>query len=156
MKIHFMLLWNDSITALVSCPTCGMLQLPTHHIIALCVQWSLRYSMNQNALGYLVAMMSICTCTHKTWSWSSGQAHEYIIWPKVDNTFVRSSVVGIFFKAFFAHVLHTCHKHKKTLALGQTLLHGKTTSIEISSFSSLIMCRCMSSRHEIEHALMKT
>jgi hypothetical protein len=66
MKIHFMLLWNDSITALVSCPTCGMLQLPTHHIIALCVQWSLRYSMNQNALGYLVAMMSICTCTHKT------------------------------------------------------------------------------------------
>jgi ribosomal protein L32 len=156
MKIHFMLLWNHSITTLVSCPTCGMLRLPTHHIVALCVQWSLRYSMNRNALGYLVAMMSICSCTHEIGSWSNGQAHEYIIWPKVDNTFVQSSIVGIFFRAFFAHVLHTCHKHKKTLAPGQTLLHGKTSSIEISSFSSPIMCWWMLSKHEIEHALMKT
>jgi hypothetical protein len=35
------------------------------------------------------------------------------------------------------------------------LLHGTTSSIEINSFNSLIMCWWMSSMHEIEHALMK-
>ncbi len=44
---------------------------------------------------------------------------------------------------------------KKTLALGQTLLHGKTSSIKISYYSSLIKCMWMWSQHEIEHALMK-
>jgi hypothetical protein len=149
VRICFMLLWNDSTTASMSYPTCGMLQLPTHHIATLYFQWSLKYSMNQNALGYLVAMMSICSCAHKTWSWSSGQAFEYIIWPKTNNTFVRFFVVGIFFTTFFAHVLHTCHKHKKTFAPGQTLLHGKTSSIEISYSSNLIKCLWMSSKHEI-------
>jgi hypothetical protein len=28
--IHFMLMWNNSIVALVSCPACGMMQLPIH------------------------------------------------------------------------------------------------------------------------------
>ncbi len=65
MKIHSILLWNDSIVTLVSCFACGMSRLPTHHIVALCIQWSLRYSMNQDPLGYLVAMVSICSCTHK-------------------------------------------------------------------------------------------
>jgi hypothetical protein len=60
-----MLLWNDSTTALLSYLACGMLQLPTHHIATLCIQWFLRYSMNRDALGYLVAMMSICSYTHK-------------------------------------------------------------------------------------------
>jgi len=78
-RICFMLLWNDSIAALVSCLACGMLRLPTHHIVALCIQWSLRYSMNWNALGYLFAMMSIYSCAHKMGSWFSGQAFEYII-----------------------------------------------------------------------------
>jgi hypothetical protein len=131
---------------------CGILQLPTHHITTLCIQWFSRYSMNRNALGYLVAMMPIYSCTHKTWSWSNGQALEYIICPKADNTFVQSSVVGIFFTSS-AHALHTCYKHKKTLALDQTLMHGKTSSIKINSFSSLIKCLWMSSKHEIKHAL---
>jgi hypothetical protein len=66
MNICFMLLWNDSIATSVSCLACGILQLPTHHIVVLCIQWFLRYSMNQDALGSLVAMMSTCSCTHKT------------------------------------------------------------------------------------------
>jgi hypothetical protein len=107
-------------------------------------------------MGYLVAMMSICNCTHKTRSWSNGQAFEYIIWPKIDNTFVQSSIVGICFTTYSAHVLCTCHKHKKTLASNQTLLHGKTSSIEISFYSSLIKCLRMSIKHEIKHVLMKT
>lgn len=94
-KIHFMLLWNDSIISLVSCPACEMLWLPTHHIVAFCAQWFLKYVMNWNALRYLVTMMSICSYAHKTWSWSSGQAHEYMIFPKVD----------IY---YFCLVFHTC------------------------------------------------
>jgi hypothetical protein len=81
-NIHFMLLWNESIVSLVSCPACEMLWLPTHHIVALCAQWSLKYVMNWDVLGYLVAMMSISSCAHKTWSWSSGQAREYMSFPK--------------------------------------------------------------------------
>jgi hypothetical protein len=79
-----------------------------------------------------------------------------MIWPKVDNIFVWSSVVGISFIAFSTHALQTCHKYKKTLALGQTLLREKTSFIEIRSSSSLIKCLWMSSKHEIEHALMET
>jgi hypothetical protein len=79
-----------------------------------------------------------------------------MIWPKAYNTFVRSSTFVIFFTTSSTHVLHTCHKHKKKRPLAKHLLHGKTTSIEISSFNNLIKCLWMSSKHEIEHAWIKT
>jgi hypothetical protein len=44
---------------------------------------------------------------------------------------------------------------KKTLAFGQTLMHEKTSSLEISFSNSLIKCLWTSSKHEIEHALTK-
>jgi hypothetical protein len=58
-----------------------------------------------------------------------GHPYEYIIFPRAHKTLVRSSVDAIFFMAFLAHVLHTWHKHKRAMALAQTLLHEKTISI---------------------------
>jgi hypothetical protein len=82
------------------------------HITTLCVQWSSRYSMNQDALGYLVAILSIWS-SHKIGSWPNGQAFEYMIWPKTYNIFVQSHTFVILFTTFSTHVLCTWHKHKK-------------------------------------------
>jgi hypothetical protein len=62
-------------------------------------------------------------------------------------------------ECFLQHFLPMLCAHvtniKKTLAPGQTLLHGKTSSIKISSSSILIKCLWMSSKHEIKHVLTK-
>jgi hypothetical protein len=58
-----------------------------------------------------------------------GHPCEYIILPRAHKTFAHSFVDPIFFITFLAHVLCTCHEHKKNFALGQMLLHGKKISI---------------------------
>lgn len=77
-----------------------------------------------------------------------------MIFPIVDNTFVQSSIVANFLITFFAHVLRTCHKHKKKFGPWLwTLLHENTSTIEISFCNTLIKCLWMSIWHEINHAM---
>jgi len=59
-----------------------------------------------------------------------GLPFKYIILPRAHKTLARSSIDAIFFMAFLTHVFCTCHKHNSIMALGQTLLHGKTISIK--------------------------
>jgi hypothetical protein len=89
----------------------------------------LKYRMNWTAFGKLVPNNLICCFAHIIRSKLVGHPFEYIILPRAHKTLVRSSIDAIFFTTFSTHVLRTCHKHKSTLALGQTLLHGKTISI---------------------------
>jgi len=62
-------------------------------------------------------MISICSCAQKIGSWYSGQACEYMISPIADNSF-KFSCSHSQFVLQHSHALCTCHKHKKTLALG--------------------------------------
>ncbi len=127
------------------------------HITTLCVQWTSIYSMNWDALWYLVAMMSICSYTHKIGSWSNGQAFEYMIWPKAYNTFVRSSTfANCFYNIFYPCFVHMPQTSKKNFGPWLNTIAWEKSSIKISSCSSLIKCLWMWSKHEIEHAWMET
>ncbi len=99
--------------------------------------------------------MSICSCAHKIRSWSNGQVHEYMIFPKVNYYYFRLLHLQIIFPTFYACALCTCHKHKISLAPSQILLHGKTSTIEIRFCNSLEKCIWMSIWHEIYHVLWK-
>jgi hypothetical protein len=148
-------MWNDSIVALVSCHACGMLQLPIHSTLPPYVyhgfqdiQWiKMHWGIWLPWCLFVVA--------------PTKQDHDPVdkflnTWFGPKRIILLSSTFANFLQYFVPVLCAHATNIKKTLAPNLTLLHGKMSSIEISSCISLIKCLWMSNKHEIKHAWMET
>ena len=115
--------------AFVFWPARGMHHAATHHIVVLDLQVSFMYFMNTKACDLVFVIISNCRIAQSIGFSSTLHLLLYIMSPSIRKIVALSTTTDIFLIVFSTQDFWTCHRHKKILTSGHTMLCKKNISL---------------------------